>query len=57
MKNLYVEKSSRKLGCGAVVTRFRETVFDEDDEEFSSLREGVYFKDDLWDDDLLEEEN
>lgn len=47
LKNIYVERFQKKLGCGATVTRFRETVF-EDDEE----RQGQYFKDKLW-----EEEN
>lgn len=47
MKNIYVERFQKKLGCGATVTRFRETVFEEDEEE--SLNKGPYFKDRLWD--------
>lgn len=48
--NILVERFQRKLGCGAVVTRFRETVLDAEEEE--SLKKGEYFKDRLW-----EEEN
>ena len=47
MKNVYVERFQKKLGCGATVTRFRETVFEEEDEEY--LRKGPYFKDRLFD--------
>lgn len=47
LKNVYVEKFQKKLDCGATVTRFRETVLDEDED--LSLEEGVYFKDRLWD--------
>ncbi|MFP4568369.1 MAG: hypothetical protein ACLFN8_05495 [Candidatus Woesearchaeota archaeon] len=52
MKNVYVERFQKKLGCGAMVTRFRETVFDEDDSVEDSLKKkvsGTYFKDSLWD--------
>ena len=50
LKNVFVERFQRKLGCGATVTRFRETVFDEDAEvEFEHGKRGVFFKDRLWD--------
>lgn len=42
-----VEKFQKKLNCGARVIRFRETVFEDEDED--SLMEGSYFKDRLWD--------
>lgn len=50
MKNILVEKFQKKLDCGATVTRFRETTFDEEEEQ--QMQEGAYFKDRLW-----EEEN
>ncbi len=50
VRNILVERFHKKLGSGATVTRFRETVIDEESED--SLRQGEYFKDYLW-----EEEN
>ena len=50
MNNILVEKFQKKLGCGAVVTRYRETIFEQDDEQ--KMMHGEYFKDRLW-----EEEN
>ncbi len=46
-KNILIEKFQRRLGCGAKVVRFRETILEEEEDE--SFKKGPYFKDKLWD--------
>lgn len=45
MKNILVERFHKKLGCGAEITRYRETVIENEE----TIKKGAYIKDKLWD--------